>query len=339
MYATYRLVLFAFVAAACFLLAACSTLPPPDPTEPFRNGLRSELGPLDPAGAGWVEHMHGPFSAEYMHEYGWDRLAADGLQVRLGLVPWRAGSLGVVLLTPRGRPRGTIIFAHGYLSHTGSFRGVLEPFVRAGFSVAAFDLPGHGFSDGERGAIADFELYGSAVTDLTGYLAASDPLGLSLPRPWYAIGHSTGATAFFIHLSRNPVATRFERLVLITPLVRSAYWELSMLGLALSGWIMRHAEPFGGYERLLGIRRFPMTWVESLRAWNDIAENYLPIDTPTLLIQGADDQVVDHRFNLAWFRRHIRQLRIVEVPGAGHIVQQDQVLQSAFLEQALLFLY
>jgi alpha-beta hydrolase superfamily lysophospholipase len=257
--------------------------------------------------------------------------------VRLGLVPWRSGRLGALLVAPAS-PRATVFFAHGFLSHSGEFQAVLARLARAGFCVLAFDLPGHGFSDGELGAIADFELYGAAVADLTRVMEAGAGGGALLPRPWHAAGHSTGAAALFIYLQQFGNEARLDRLVLLSPLLRPAHWDLSLAGLALSGWFMRYVPHPAGEELPLGISGFPLSWVERLRDWNAAAELYGSLDRPALILQGGADDVVDFRHNLPYFQSRLPRSRTLMIEGAGHHLQTDQAFQKTFAEQVPSFL-
>jgi alpha-beta hydrolase superfamily lysophospholipase len=49
------------------------------------------------------------------------------------------------------RPRALIGFAHGLGEHSGRYAGLAGDLVRAGYSVAALDWPGHGEAPGRRG--------------------------------------------------------------------------------------------------------------------------------------------------------------------------------------------
>ena len=54
----------------------------------------------------------------------------------------------------------TVILLHGYLNHTGQFKNLIRYLLENGFAVAAYDLPGHGFSTGERAAIEGAVVWG-----------------------------------------------------------------------------------------------------------------------------------------------------------------------------------
>ncbi|MFZ4618279.1 MAG: alpha/beta hydrolase, partial [Rectinemataceae bacterium] len=70
-----------------------------------------------------------------------------------------------LLLPPPGvDTRGTILAWHGYLSYGVYLVPGLERLAERGWACLSADLPGHGFSTGEPGSIADFSDY-ARVTD------------------------------------------------------------------------------------------------------------------------------------------------------------------------------
>ena len=98
---------------------------------------------------------------------------------------------GVTIFTrcwrPAGKPRGIIVIAHGFNSHSGQYRGVAEQFVAAGLAVYALDHRGHGKSGGERFHVENFSDY---VDDLATFIQRAK---LSEPGlPVFLLGHSAG---------------------------------------------------------------------------------------------------------------------------------------------------
>ncbi len=62
-------------------------------------------------------------------------IAADGTVLRGWLIPAK-------------RPKATVVYCHGYAEHRGQVLSLLCPLVENGFNVVAFDLRGHGQSQG-----------------------------------------------------------------------------------------------------------------------------------------------------------------------------------------------
>ena len=57
-----------------------------------------------------------------------------------------------------GAPRGTVLLVHGMGEHSARYFHVAGWLVEQGFRVCAFDLRGHGRSEGRRGDIASYDL-------------------------------------------------------------------------------------------------------------------------------------------------------------------------------------
>lgn len=86
--------------------------------------------------------------------------------------------------TPHSRPEATIVIVHGLGEHSGRYVHVGDFFSRAGFSVFAFDLRGHGSSDGRPIVIKRYKDY---LADLESVITH-----LHRPEPLILFGHSLG---------------------------------------------------------------------------------------------------------------------------------------------------
>jgi alpha-beta hydrolase superfamily lysophospholipase len=86
--------------------------------------------------------------------------------------------------TPFARLEGTIVIVHGLGEHSGRYVHVGDFFSRAGFSVFAFDLRGHGSSDGKPIVIRRYEDYLADLEAAVNYL--------NRPNPLILFGHSLG---------------------------------------------------------------------------------------------------------------------------------------------------
>ncbi len=85
-------------------------------------------------------------------------------------------------------PRAAIILVHGLSDHSGRYDGFAETLATFGLSTFAFDLRGHGLSDGRRGYVPRFEIYLQELDrfrrEVQGIVSADCPLFLA--------GHSMG---------------------------------------------------------------------------------------------------------------------------------------------------
>ncbi len=106
------------------------------------------------------------------------------------LATWRWGEGPAVLLV------------HGWGGHAGRLSRFVAPLTEAGFSVIAFDAPGHGASEGRRCSVSDFIGAVLAVAQDSGNV-----VGL--------IGHSLGAAACVLAMREG---LRVRAAVLLAPL-------------------------------------------------------------------------------------------------------------------------
>jgi len=109
-------------------------------------------------------------------------------------------SKGVRLYTRRSspsEPRALIVIAHGFGEHAGRYAHVMEHLVRNNIAVSAFDMRGHGKSDGRRGDVKRFfhwvdDLH-MMIREFRRYVDKSIPVIL--------LGHSLGGLIALNYLS------------------------------------------------------------------------------------------------------------------------------------------
>jgi len=231
-------------------------------------------------------------------------------------------------------PLGTFFLLHGYFDHSGTLKNLIAACLEKAFAVALFDLPGHGLSSGERGAIADFSEYASTLRAFVGTYAKH------LPKPYYLAAHSTGCAAAYEYLHHDPPLV-FDKIVFLAPLVRHAYWHLSTIGYHLvkpfTDTLPRahrrnsSNEPFLEFTRNdpLQVDRVSLRFLDALRDWNRRIQGYATVTQPVLVIQGTDDDVVDWKYNLEFLKMKIIGLEIELVEGAKHqLVNENQALRQ-----------
>jgi len=261
-----------------------------------------------------------PGWADYADRTGWSMTDSVSL---FGSVAWPGGDLAMHLEIPAS-PRGTLVLVHGYMDHSGLVSGPARHFLSQGWIVAAPDLPGHGLSGGARGDIESFELYGGALRAVLDTLEAR-----GAPRPWVAVGHSTGGAAL-LELVRSG-ETRLDRVALAAPLVRmnSASWVRAGLPVAKL-WTdgvkrvtkRRATHDSAWHDRMaadpLELRTVPLTWVRAALDWETAAGRSEFPGPRWLLVQGDQDATVDGRAGEAILRERIPGLAVVRIPGGWH---------------------
>lgn len=101
---------------------------------------------------------------------------------------------------PEGKQKAAIAMVHGLGEHSGRYEHVAEAFTTAGYSLTAFDLRGHGKSEGVRGHSPSYE---ALMEDITHNieLAREHFPGL----PIFLYGHSLGGNlSLYYCLTQKP---------------------------------------------------------------------------------------------------------------------------------------
>jgi alpha-beta hydrolase superfamily lysophospholipase len=97
-------------------------------------------------------------------------------------------------------PRATVVVVHGLKDHSANYRALAEKLAQQGFAVHAFDLRGHGRSEGIRVWAESFDDYLGDLDIFMKKLHAEEP-----GRPALLFGHSMGgAIATLYTITRHP---------------------------------------------------------------------------------------------------------------------------------------
>lgn len=199
----------------------------------------------------------------------------------------------------------TVLLAHGWNGSAAQMTPFVEPLVRAGFYVVAFDQPAHGSSRGKRATVIDFAEAILAVARRV--------------RPIHAvIGHSLGATAAAVALSRGLQA---EHAVLLAPAAEAAYFARA-------------------FARALGLRRTEGVLDELRRmVGGDLLDVRLvapALRARALLLADPADREVPYA-HAAEIAEAWPGSRLEALPGAGHtriLRNSDAIRRSvAFISQ------
>ncbi|MBC8481614.1 MAG: alpha/beta hydrolase [Planctomycetes bacterium] len=235
--------------------------------------------------------------------------------------------------------KATVFLLHGYFDHCGQLNFLIKYLLESGYAVAAFDLPGHGLSSGQRGSIDDFAQYSRALTDF------ADKVKPQLKPPYHFVGHSTGAAAVIDYLltNKNPI---FDRIVLAAPLVHCAAWEQSKIGYNEKIQFIKSVPrvfrknssssdflDFIKNKDTLQTRTIPLKWVRALHKWNEkIADSPL-CNKPVKIIQGSKDTTIDWRFNIKFLQAKFSNAEVSQIKNANHELfnESDDIRNEVFL--------
>ncbi|WP_096435237.1 alpha/beta hydrolase [Alteribacter populi] len=242
----------------------------------------------------------------------------------------------VQIFTPNN-PKGTVLFVHGYLDHTGGLSATVNVLLKQSYEVVAVDLPGHGLSEGDRGDIQDFNYYVDAVQS-----------GLTSAEPYrsggalYGLGHSTGGAVLFHGTSEEVLPLR--ALMLAGPLYHPYQWKwVRMILPVLSKGISKKKRRFkqnSSDERYLDflkqdplqVKELPISWLIALTEWQQRILNCSKVNIPVYLLQGTNDTTVQWQDNVEFFKDKCPFIQVALFEGAGH-----QLLNETASIQKLVF--
>ncbi|MFN2354966.1 MAG: alpha/beta hydrolase [Desulfopila sp.] len=236
-------------------------------------------------------------------------------------------------------PAGTLFLLHGYFDHAGILKHLIEYSLEQRFAIAVFDLPGHGLSSGDRGAIGSFSEYVSVLKTFI------DKYSEDLPPPFHLIAHSTGGSIAYEYLNQTKCIA-FDKIVLLAPLVHNAHWFLSTVGYHLAkpitDTIKRTYRRNSSDEQFLEFSRkdplqnnyLSIRFLDALHTWNKEIGKYDTISKSLLVIQGTDDIIVDWEYNLTFLKSKIIGLEIELVDKANHhLINESKELRQQVLHR------
>ncbi len=213
-----------------------------------------------------------------------------------------------------GRP---LMLLHGGGEHLGRYEETAARFTRAGFSVVAIDLPGHGRSPGKRGHIPGLLPF---MQDLRTVIASVTDEHHG-QRPWL-LGHSLGgllATRYAIDFGDT-----IQGLVLSSPLwalsVHVPLWKRAVAHVIVPIWpsltmerprsiqgsVLSHDPDVAkryAEDPLVHFRASVQLYTEA-RRWIDALPQWLArLTVPVLVLQAGDDHVASAEATARLFPR------------------------------------
>lgn len=214
---------------------------------------------------------------------------------------------------PDAPARAVVVIHHGLKSHSDHYAELAHRLVALGYAVYAYDMRGHGRSEGRRASLDDFE---DLVGDLSIFL---DRVRIrEAHRPIFVIGHSVGgAVVTLFTLERHPP---IAGLILLAPALRVDSPILLAAGAPLSATLTPNLpavdvpdEAFSRDPETLtemagdpliyhpvGPARTAAALLDALeRIWRHAGE----LDVPLLALHGTGDRATDPRGSAEIVRR------------------------------------
>ena len=115
----------------------------------------------------------------------------------------------------------TLVITHGIAEHSECYAPTAESLVHFGWNIVAWDLRGHGRSEGKRGYVAEFADYSRDLAHLLKFLKSSDRIKSNFA----LLGHSMGGLVTLRHLVDDETGA---------PRPRAAVLSSPLLGIALA---------------------------------------------------------------------------------------------------------
>lgn len=131
-------------------------------------------------------------------------------------------------------PRALVVVTHGIGEHSGRYAALASDLVRAGYTVTAFDWPGHGEAPGSRGDVRSWTWVRDRVIPAaftTSLALPGQPEGL----PSILFGHSMGGVMALDYAIANPrdlLGVVASAPALHTPM--PPWWKLVLANVALA---------------------------------------------------------------------------------------------------------
>ena len=116
----------------------------------------------------------------------------------------------------RADARGTLVITHGLAEHSECYARTADSLNGLGWNICAWDMRGHGRSEGKRGFVGDFHHYAMDLSRLLIHLAETG----RLKDPFALLGHSLGGLVTLRHLTdEDPSCPKPRALALSSPLL------------------------------------------------------------------------------------------------------------------------
>ncbi len=239
--------------------------------------------------------------------------------------------------TPGSGSKGTIVIVHGLGEHSGRYILVGDFFSRAGFSVFAFDLRGHGFSDGKPISIERYQDY---LADLESAIVY-----LERPQPLILFGHSLGGQIVLAYaksgknppagyiagspwlILSHPPAVWLEGVARLVNTIAPASRFPTGIGPEDTTRDKAVQDSFPDPDKVHGFIRL-RTYFEIVKMGQDLLANPLA-NAPVLLTHGEADSVTSIEATRAYFQKLVAPNKdFISYPEARHELHNDTIREA-----------
>ena len=185
-----------------------------------------------------------------------------------------------------------VLLVHGWSGYGGQLTAFVAPLVEAGFSVVAYDAPGHGVSSGRRSSLPEMAELVAEVGRATG-------------GPFAVVAHSLGASATAVAMRDGLKA---ERAVFLSPPSdpRGGIWAFGK-AMGLSDGVQRRIQArietrFDMRMRDLALPNFVGLLRVPLRIFHDVGDREVPLAAGEAVAQAWPGATLTRTEGLGHYR-------------------------------------
>ena len=257
-----------------------------------------------------------------------------------------AGTEGVSLIgkcwPPKGDPgssaRAVVALVHGISEYSGRYSAVVDHLTESGFAVCAFDLRGHGRSEGRRGHIDTWSQYRGDVMAFLESVKGRYPdipvfiyghsLGALIVTE-YVLSHPAGLEGMIVSgIPLRPTGVAKPPLVLLARAL-SRIWPTFSVSLGVDGSrLSRDPDRVRAYDEdpLIHHTATARWGTETLNAIDRVKSRMAEIRLPILILHGEADKVNSVEGSRELFENVSSSDKEIHVyPGGKHEPHNDTI--------------
>lgn len=243
---------------------------------------------------------------------------------------------------PSVKPRAVIYLIHGLGEHSSRYNSWSRKLSGEGFIVRAFDMRGHGKSEGQRGYCSD---YMKLLKDIESFIEIDKGSDSSLP--YFIYGHSLGGNlvlnfAMQNNIKASGIIVTSPWLELSNPPSKLKLFAAGIMSKLLPGLISSNGLKSEDLSRDLrishaykndalvhdkiGVKLFTQIHRAGIRASISIYK----INIPLLLMHGSDDNITSCRSSENFVRNSSDKTTFIDWQGGYHELHNDIDREKVF---------
>ncbi len=237
--------------------------------------------------------------------------------------------------SPQGEPEAMILALHGFNDYSNAFSNPAEYWAKEGFLVYAYDQRGFGATSGA----GRWPGTGVLMQDLLGMVALLRKIHPKIPL--YLLGESMGG-ALLIATSHHLPTETISGIILVAPAVWARktmppmYIATLWLGAHIMPWLRLSGrglkiQASDNRQMLLELVQDPLvikqTRIDTMYGLVNLMDSALRnapnLTTPTLLLYGANDEIIPRHATARMLAAMNKPPRIVVYPKGHHMLLRD----------------